>query len=215
MTSWQIAGAFSALAVLLYFYPREFLPKLKAEPGYQHFVLASAVVLSLLWSVQAGIQQGLNLHFLLLTTLVLCHGWRIANWICLLPMLLLIAFGKLHWADAGLYALSSFILPGLFSYTLFLASYRYLTRHLFVYIFVAGFLTAALTIVLQISLMSLWFGLEGRYSWHIITNDYWLLALLIWFPEALLNGSAITLMAIYRPHWLRTFYDREYLSPER
>jgi len=26
---------------------------------------------------------------------------------------------------------------------------------------------------------------------------------------------AITLMAVYRPEWLRTFYDNEYLSPER
>lgn len=215
MSSWQIAGAVIALALLWYYYPREFVPKLVAEPGYQHLVLASAVTLSLLWSVQAGIKDGLDLHFLLVTTLVLCHGWRIACWICLLPMLLLISFGKLAWQDAGLYALCSFILPGVFSYLVFLASYRYLSRHLFVYIFVAGFICAALTIVLQISLTSIWFGLEGRYSWQIITDNYWQLALLLWFPEALLNGSAITLMAIYRPHWLRTFYDREYLSPDR
>ncbi len=42
-----------------------------------------------------------------------------------------------------------------------------------------------------------------------------MLALLIWFPEGLLNGMAITLMTVYRPQWLRTFYDNEYLSPER
>ena len=215
MSSWQLAGMLIALTGLVIYYPRVLLPKLRAEPGYQHFVFASVVALSLLWSVQAGIKDGLNLHFLLVTTLVLCHGWRIASWICLLPMLLLVAFGKLAWQDAGLYALSSFILPGLFSYAVFLASYRYLSRHLFVYIFVAGFLAAALTIVLQISLTALWFGLEGRYSWNEIIDNYWLLALLLWFPEALLNGSAVTLMAIYRPHWLRTFYDREYLSAER
>uniref|UniRef100_A0A486XVY6 Membrane protein n=1 Tax=Rheinheimera sp. BAL341 TaxID=1708203 RepID=A0A486XVY6_9GAMM len=215
MTSWQIAGALLALAVMLYAYPRELLPKLRNEPGYQHFVFASAVALSILWSVQAGIKAGLSLHFLLLTSLVLCHGWRIASWICLLPTLMLIGFGKLPWQDAGLFALSGFILPGLFSYGVFLASYRYLSRHLFVYIFVAGFLAAALTIVLQIGLTSLWFGLEGRYSWRVIVDNYTLLSLLIWFPEALLNGSAITLMAIYRPHWLRTFYDREYLAPDK
>ena len=214
MTSWQIAGALLALVIMMYVYPRELLPKLRNETGYQHFVFASVVTLGLLWSVQAGIKDGLNLHFLLVTTLVLCHGWRIASWICLFSMLLLIGFGKLAWQDAGLYALTSFILPGLFSYTIFIASYRYLSRHLFVYIFVAGFLAAALTIVLQISLTALWFGMEGRYGWQEIIDNYWLLALLLWFPEALLNGSAITLMAIYRPHWLRTFYDREYLSPE-
>lgn len=215
MTSWQIAGALLAMLFMLSVYPRELLPKLRDEQGYQHFVFASVVALSLLWSVQAGIKEGLNLHFLLLTTLVLCHGWRIAVWICLLPTLLLVCFDKLPWQDSGLFLLSTVILPALFSYLLFLASYRYLNRHLFVYIFVAGFIAAALTIVLQISLTSLWFGVEGRYDWHTVINDYWQLALLIWFPEALLNGSAITLMAIYRPHWLRTFYDREYLSPER
>jgi len=64
----------------------------------------------------------------------------------------------------------------------------------------------------QISLTAIWFGMEDRYSWQIINDNYWQLALLLWFPEALLNGSAVTLMAIYRPHWLRTFYDREYLA---
>lgn len=215
MTSWQIVGALIALAIMLYYFPREFLPKLLSEPDYQHLVFASAVVLSLFWNVQAGIKDGLNLHFLLVTTLVLCHGWRIACWICLLPTILLVIFAKLPWQDAGLFALCTFILPGLFSYTLFLASYRYLTRHLFVYIFVAGFICAALTITLHISLTALWFGLEGRFDWRTIYNDYWQLSLLIWFPEALLNGGAITLMAIYRPHWLRTFYDREYLAPDK
>ncbi len=215
MTWWQISGFVISIAVLVRYYPAEFWPKIRSESGYQHFVLGSAVALALLWGVQAGIHDGLTLHFLLLTALVLCHGWRIASWICVLPLLLLIAFGKLAWPDAGMYFLSSVLLPGLFSYTLFLASYRYLTRHLFVYIFVAGFLNAALTIALQISLTALWLGLEGRHSWAVIIDNYWLLALLLWFPEALLNGSAVTLMAIYRPHWLRTFYDREYLSPER
>ena len=215
MTSWQIAGAALALVIMLYIYPRELLPKLRNEPSYQHFVFACAVALSLLWSVQAGINAGLSLHFLLLTSLVLCHGWRIAVWICLLPTLLLVSFNKLAWQDSGLFLLSSVILPALFSYLLFLASYRYLNRHLFVYIFVAGFLAAGLTIVLQIGLTSLWFGLEGRYSWRVIIDNYTLLSLLIWFPEALLNGSAVTLMAIYRPHWLRTFYDREYLAADK
>ncbi|WP_027672844.1 energy-coupling factor ABC transporter permease [Rheinheimera baltica] len=215
MTSWQMAGFLLTVALMLYHYPREFFPKLKQETDYQHLVLASAVALSLFWSIQAGIKEGLNLHFLLVTTLVLSHGWRIAIWICLLPTVLLVGFGKLPWQDSGLFMLISIILPALFSYLLFLASYRYLSRHLFVYIFVAGFIAAALTIVLQISLTSLWFGLEGRYSWTEIIDNYWQLALLIWFPEALLNGSAITLMAIYRPHWLRTFYDREYLAADK
>jgi uncharacterized membrane protein len=203
------------LLFLLWQFPRDFWPKLRADSSYQHLVFASTLLLSLLWSVQAGIHDGLKLHFLLLTTLVLCHGWRIAMWLCLLPTLFLVFIGKLALADAGLFAISHYVLPGLFSYSVFLLSYRYLQRHLFVYIFIAGFLAAALTICLQLLLSSTLLYLDDRYDWQTISDNYLLFALLIWFPEALLNGAAVTLMAIYRPDWLRTFYDREYLSPER
>jgi len=215
MSSIQLVSFGAWLLLLLWQFPRDFLPKLRVETSYQHLVFATTLLLGILWSIQAGIHDGLKLHFLLVTTLVLCHGWRIAMWLCLLPTLFLVVIDKLPLADAGIYAVSHYVLPGLFSYLLFLLSYRYLQRHLFVYIFVAGFLAAALTICFQLLLSSALFYLEGRYDWQTISDNYLLFALLIWFPEALLNGAAVTLMAIYRPDWLRTFYDREYLSPER
>lgn len=215
MTYLQWAGWGLLVLLTLRYFPREFFPKLRNETGYQHLVFASAVMLFMLWIINASVRDGLALHFLGITTLVLCHGWRIAITICLIPLSLMLGLGLLPWQEAGLFAATTYLLPGLFSYLIFALSYRYLTRHLFVYIFIAGFLNAALTIVLQISLTSGWYWLEGGYSWDVIYNDYLQMAILIWFPEALLNGSAITLMSIYRPHWLRTFYDNEYLSPER
>lgn len=215
MTSWQLTGWIFWLLLMLRYFPKEFFSKFRHETGYQHLVLISMIVLSLMWSVQAGIREGLNLHFLCVTVLVLSHGWRIASVICLFPTLLLIAFHKVPLIDAGMFAMTTFLLPGLFSYAVFYWSYHHLPRHLFIYIFVAGFINAALTIVLQIFLTSAWFWMDGRYSWEVIFSDYMQLAALIWFPEALLNGGAITMMSVYRPHWLRTFYDNEYLSPER
>ncbi len=215
MSSWQLFCWLLTAVILWRFYPKELLPRLLTLPGYQHLVFASAVALTLLWSVRAGIVPGLELFFLGITTLVLCHGWRIAIWISMLPMLLLLSFGTLAWADGGAFALTTFILPGLLSYAIFAASYHYLSRHLFVYIFVAGFFNAALSIVFKILLTSGWFWLQQTQNWHIIFQNYTQLALLIWFGEALLNGMAITLMAVYRPEWLRTFYDNEYLSPDR
>ena len=81
--------------------------------------------------------------------------------------------------------------------------------------FVAGFIGAALSIVLQLAATAGLLWLEGRYDWTTIYDNYLLFSLLIWFPEALLNGAALTLLAVYKPEWLRTFYDREYLSPDR
>ncbi|GGW71449.1 energy-coupling factor ABC transporter permease [Alishewanella tabrizica] len=215
MTHWQLIAWLGSLIILLRFYPKEFVPRLLQVPGYQHLVFASAVFLTLLWSVRAGIVPGLELFFLGITTLVLCHGWRIAMWICCIPLCMLLLFGIVPLTEGGAFALTTFILPGLFSYAVFKWSYHYLSRHLFVYIFVAGFINAALTIMLKILLTSGWFLLQDSHSWHTIYQNYTQLALLIWFGEALLNGMAITLMAVYRPEWLRTFYDNEYLSPER
>ncbi|WP_232313494.1 energy-coupling factor ABC transporter permease [Enterovibrio coralii] len=103
----------------------------------------------------------------------------------------------------------------MFSYVIFWLSYQYLSRHLFIYIFVAGFFNAAFTIVFHLCVVSAGYWISGLHSWDTIINNYLTLALLVWFPEGLLNGMAVSMMAVYRPQLLRTFYDREYLSPER
>ncbi len=179
-----LAGWGLAFVVLLATFPREFFPKLKSDKPYQHLVFATAVFLFVLWSLQAGVREGLSIHFLGVTTLVLSHGWRIANFICLAPTALLVAFGLLSPGDVGAFAVTSFLLPGLFSYLIFVLTYQYLTRHLFIYIFVAGFISAALTIVLSMVLTAVWLWLEGRYPWETISHDYLQLSLLVWFPEA-------------------------------
>ncbi|HAW93852.1 MULTISPECIES: energy-coupling factor ABC transporter permease [unclassified Arsukibacterium] len=215
MTFWQGAAWLMWLVLLLRFFPRDVVTKLKSEAGYQHLWFSSILVTTLLWSVQAGIEPGLELHLLGVTTLVLCHGWRIAWLIGSVAVVFLVGAGKINLADAGVMALLTTLLPALFSYLIFALSYQYLPRHLFIYIFIAGFANAALTISFKMLLTALWFYWQDLYSWSSIYQNYLQLVLLIWFAEALLNGMAITLMSVYRPHWLRTFYDNEYLSPDR
>lgn len=215
MTLWQGGTWLLWLVLLLWFFPRELLPKLRTDAGYQHLLFGSVLIIGLLWLVRAGIEPGLELHLLGITTLVLCHGWRITWLIGSLAIGMLVALGKVSLVDAGSVAVLTVMLPALFSYLIFILSYHYLPRHLFIYIFVAGFASAALTITLKIVLTSLWFYWQGLHSWASIYQNYLQLALLIWFAEALLNGMAITLMSVYRPHWLRTFYDNEYLAPDR
>lgn len=215
MTFWQGAAWLLWLVVLLRFFPVEVIRKLKTDTGYLHLWCSSVLVVAMLWAVQAGIEPGLELHLLGITTLVLCHGWRIAWLIGSIALIFLLAVGNVNLADAGAMALCTIVLPALFSYMIFALSYHYLPRHLFIYIFVAGFASAALTITFKMLLTAAWFYWQGSYSWASIYQNYLQLALLIWFAEALLNGMAITLMSVYRPQWLRTFYDNEYLSPDR
>ncbi|AJR07771.1 hypothetical protein H744_2c1084 [Photobacterium gaetbulicola Gung47] len=208
----QLAGFAAAAVILAVCFPREFWPKFRAEKDYQHWVLASVVVLFLLWSLTAGLADGLQVHFLVLTTLSLCHGWRIAALIGVVPTLLLALFDQLPIAQIGIYLVVSVIVPAWLSFLLFRLTYRYLIRHLFVYIFVAAFLNGALTIAIHQLLNGGIIWLAGGYSWHYIVDNYLVLIPLLLFPEALLNGMAITLLVVYRPQWVRTFHDNDYLN---
>ena len=212
MSGLQLAGILLAAITLVASFPREFWPKFRQEKDYQHWVLASVVVLFLLWSLKAGLADGLKVHFLALTTLALCHGWRIAALIGVFPALLLATFGLLPVADIGIYLVVSVIFPAWLSFCLFRLTYRYLNRHLFVYIFVAAFINGALTIAAHQLLNSGVMWVSGLYSWHYIVENYLVLMPLLLFPEALINGMAITLLVVYQPQWVRTFHDNDYLS---
>ncbi|KDM92562.1 energy-coupling factor ABC transporter permease [Photobacterium galatheae] len=211
MTTLSWIGWAVWLVLLLCTYPREFYPKFSQEKDYQHLVLGSAVVLFLLWSLRAGLVDGLQVHFLAMTVLTLSHGWRIAIWISILPGLLLAVFGLVAWQDLGLVNLTGVVAPALVSYGIFLLSYRYLPRHLFVYIFVAAFFNGAISQVVHMLLTGSWIWLEGEYRWQYIVDNYLLLIPLLLFPEALLNGMATTLLVVYKPEWVRTFADRDYI----
>ncbi|EEZ88285.1 conserved hypothetical protein [Vibrio harveyi 1DA3] len=53
-------------------------PKMTQEKPFQHLVFATLFLLCILWSAQAGVKDGLQIHFLALTTLTMMYGWRIA-----------------------------------------------------------------------------------------------------------------------------------------
>ncbi len=62
------------------------------------------------------------------------------------------------------------------------------------------------------SLLSGYYYLNGDYDWLTIKDNYLVLSTLMLFMEGMLNGMTITLMIIYRPEWVYTFYDKIYLE---
>ena len=58
----------------------------------------------------------------------------------------------------------------------------------------------------------MYYWLIDTYTFQQLLDNYLFYATLIWFPEAMLNGMAITLLITYKPHWVKTFYDKEYLD---
>ncbi len=212
MSEGQVAALLLWLVLLAFSLNASLLRTLGAHPLYQHLCLGGAIVLVPLWTLRAGLHEGLEIHFLGLTSLTLLLGWRLALLAPCLTLLLLAYFGVIPLADIGWQALIGVALPVATSWLLFLGSWAWLPRHLFVYLFVAAFLGGALSISAKVIASALLMGVSGTYSWYTISADYLSIWPLLLFPEALLNGMTMTLLAVYRPHWVNTFFDREYLG---
>lgn len=176
-----------------------------------HLCFGAAIALVPLWMLQAGVKPGLEVHFLGLTTLALLLGWRMGIMMSCLSLVLVTAFGFESWSMFGANLLLGAIVPLSASYLLFLLTYSYLYRHLFVYIFVAGFLSAAFTIALKFLLFSVFYLWTDQYTWQVVFDNYLSVLPLLLLPEALLNGMAITVLVVFKPDWLRTYRDRDYI----
>ncbi|NMF47190.1 hypothetical protein HHL01_03180 [Pseudoalteromonas arctica] len=181
-------------------------------PVRQTGVLACALVFAMLWRIKAGILTGLDLHILGVTAATLILGWRLTILSSLLATALLAAFGQIELELLPVQLLIGAFIPILLSYLGFIISYQYLPRHFFVYIFVCAFITAGFIACIKISLVALFYLAIGQYNWQELADNYVYLSAIIWFPEAMLNGMAITIMITYRPHWVKTFYDKDYLG---
>lgn len=178
----------------------------------QHLIFGTAACLFVLWLFKAGIFEGLDVHFLGLSVLTLMLGFRnaiIASFIALLGANIT---GYGTWENFGVNGLLGTILPIGTTYLFYMLSFHRIPRQLFVYIFVCAFFPAAFSIALKTLSLGAFYYIEGTYTWDIVFDNYVLLIPLLVFPEALLNGMAITLLVIYQPTWVYTFHDKFYLD---
>lgn len=214
MLSIEIQGLLWALVIIITFvsFEKSTYRALYSTPERQIGVLAAALVFAILWQIKAGILTGLDLHILGVTATTLILGWRLTILSSLLASVLLVSFAEVDLNLLPMQILIGAFIPTLLSYLGFIMSYQYLPRHFFVYIFVCSFILAGFIACLKISLGAIFYLFIGQYNWQELAENYVYLSAIIWFPEAMLNGMAITLLITYRPHWVKTFYDKDYLD---
>lgn len=174
--------------------------------------LGMVVLLTLIWSLKAGVKPGLAFHLLGATVFTLSFGPQLA-----FVGLSLVTLGITLDGAAGpfAYALNALLLAGVgvaVSQGLYRLFSGLFPRHFFVYIFVNGFLGAALTIIGVGLAASVLLALAGAYSWDYLFDDYFPYFLLLGFSEAWLSGMIMTLFVVYRPNWVLTFDDSRYLT---
>jgi uncharacterized membrane protein len=211
-TGIQTMAGFLSLVICFFVSKKLIFSQLISDKKCQHLVFGSAACVFILWMFRSGIYDGLNVHFLWLSALSLLLGFRWAIFSATLALLGVTIFGKESIDMLGVNFLLGVLAPIALTYGIYSLTFHKLPRHIFIYIFLCAFIPGALSIVLKMLALSGYFYLDGIYSWHIIKDNYLVLSTLMLFPEAMFNGMTITLLIIYKPEWVYTFYDKLYLD---
>lgn len=195
--AWNAAGA-----------PWKLLHRNLMEPVY----LGAIALLIILWSMKAESQTGLGLHFLGITSMVLIFGWRLALVGTATALLALTFFGRYEWMSLGVNGMITVVMPALLANRLHAFIYRVFPKHYFVYVIVSAHFAsmAVMAAVVATSALLLW--LAGAYPLDRIATDYLVFLPIAMLPEGFLNGAVLSMLTAWKPEWVRSFDDRDYID---
>lgn len=186
--------------------------ELFSDTRRQHLVFGTVLLLFLLWLVRRDFSSGLSYHFIGMTAVTLLLDWPLAVLGGLAAQLGLLALGKQDLVALGINGALLVLLPVLVTELCAKWVEHYQPRNLFVYIFCCGFFPAALTALLcvLIGLGLLW--VDGVFPMPPWLEDFIGYLWLVMFPEAFINGTAVTALVVFCPDWLETFNRTRYLQ---
>lgn len=210
----SLAGLIATVLLVFWYWliwPQEQFSELLASGKIQSRVFIATFIINALWLINASVTAQIHVHFLGLVVLMLMFGWRMASVIALLPVLFFAIFVLKQPLDFALYAIFAVCVPLFVCFIFYSQCFKFLPHHLFIYIFFGAFINAFLSMLVHIISWALWLNLSTDYDWLYLADNYLILIPLLGFPEALLNGMAITILVVYRPEWLYDYSDRTYL----
>jgi len=210
--TWELVLMLAALVALTGALLRVPYRILWTSQGAQHLFFAACLGLSLLWLVRAGITPGLAVHFLGVTAVTLLVGWPLAI-LATLAASVAVAVG-LHqsWLMVVFEFTLSGVLPVLVSQGVRLALERLFPPHLFIYLLGGAFAGGILAGLVSRGSTALVLLFSGTYAADRIGSEMAVIVGLTALPEGVINGMIISVLAVYRPKWLKGFDDSRYLG---
>jgi len=195
--AWNAAGA-----------PWKLLHRNLMEPVY----LIAVVLLIGLWWMKAESQTGLGLHFLGTTAMVLIFGWRLALVGTAIALIILTALARYEWMSLGVNGIITVVMPVLLANRLHGFIFHAFPKHYFVYVIVSAHFAsmAVMAAVVATSAVLLW--LVDAYPMERIANDYLVFLPIAMLPEGFLNGAILSMLTAWKPEWVRSFDDRDYID---
>jgi uncharacterized membrane protein len=173
--------------------------------------LGAIVCILLLWTLRTEIQPGFAWHLSAMVTLTLMFGWSLAIIAGSTALLALTTVGFNDWTGFFPTALVFIVLPATLTQVLLGLARAYLPKHYFIYVFINAFFAGGLIAILVAITATGLLLAAGAFTLQKLIDNYLLFLPLMFFPEAVLNGWMISIMVGFKPHWVGSFRDEEYL----
>ena len=198
-------------------------------PARLNAALGSALMLVLLWLLQARVNGPVEVQMAGVGLVVLMFGLRgglilLAGATALSGLAMAAGVGLLP-TSAGFepgHAATQYVLgcavPAVLMRCLAAALQRWLPNHLFVYLLGHGFFSSGLATAAALTVSAFWLDAMQVIPSNQLYNEILPTVLLLASGEAFLTGGLTAIFVAYRPQWMLSFQDARYLSrpaPER
>ena len=177
-----------------------------------HVFLGTVLVLVLLWHMKVNVQPGLTFHLLGLTAVTLMFGWCLAVIAATLALAVVTLNAGSGWESFALNMMVGGVVPITLTQVMLVLIRWYLPKHFFVFVMVNGFLTAGFVGVASGYLVTGLLVAGGAYSFAELDQTVLPFFPLMFLPEAILNGWIIVVLVAFRPQWVYSFSDEQYLK---
>lgn len=193
---------------------------LRHEP-IQHAWFGTLVFLALLWTARATLGGGVVIQLMGATLAVTMFGLplalvslAIANVMSLVGLAYLAgqSWQDIHWISLAPRFVWMAAVPALLTAGLQATLRHWLPRHLFIFILGHGYFAALAAAIVAGVLRLAWLTWTGMADGGLTVGDRLTGVVVIAFGEAFLTGMLVAIFVIYRPQWVVTFADAEYLD---
>lgn len=210
---WGVAAVVSLVALLLVLFrkPWRFLVGHSAR---QHGVVVAALALALFWLLRVNIEGLLQLHPLLIMSIVMVFGVELAILIGTLSLIVIMVVEGAGLAAMIMPHTFTVVIPALTAHLVLELIRRSPSRNLFVYMLGGGFFGSMLTVQTMALAQLGYIALFGPGPLWVIAIDHYYLCWLMMFPEGFINGAIVTTLTVLAPQWVKTYDDHRYLDDQ-
>jgi len=193
----------------------------------QHFLFASIVALGLFWVLQVEVRGTLAFHPLLMTVTAMIFGWSLAILIGTMGLLMLeffqlavrstrydwdVSLAQFDLTTMPVDFLLGIALPVSWAWVMLWLIDRWKFKNPFTYFLGVGFFGAMASSLLMGVAAILLFSISASDIQLAMTKEYFMVFVLLMFPEGFSNGCIATVLAVLWPDMLKTYNDEWYVN---